>query len=59
MVFISEEFGRNEQNETQAFLYGVAEGKLYKYVFDVDLEARTVKISSVTVVEVSNLIGKF
>ena len=43
--FISEEFGRNEQNQTQAFLYGVAEGKLYRYVFDIDLENRTVEIS--------------
>jgi hypothetical protein len=53
--FISEEFGRNEQNQTQAFLYGVAEGMLYRYVFDIDLETQVVEISSLITQEVPNL----
>ena len=53
--FISEEFGRNEQNQTQAFLYGVAEGMLYRYVFDIDLETQVVEISSLITADVPNL----
>jgi len=41
------EFGRNEENNTEVFLYGVANNQLYRYTFAVDTDKRTVYLTDV------------
>jgi len=46
-VFGTFEFGRDEVKSTHCYMYGVNTGSMYRYTFEVNLEAKTVDLREV------------
>lgn len=46
-TFETVEFGRNEMNDTQVFMFGVDSGIVYRYTFDLYLDAKQINLTDV------------